>query len=142
MRKIWFLALIAVGMMACVEYNAPSGSGSSGDDDSGSTVDPGDTAIVSSVDTITITWNGANATITGSHDSVSVESNNGYVTVTSTVKDMTYLLSGNGQGQLTIYGTLRHQLVLSNLTLVCSDGPAINNQCHKKCYVVLEAPTA
>lgn len=137
MKKIWMLALIAVGMMACVEYNAPTGDGS--DEDSGSTeVDPGDTTITGSVDTIAITWNGASATVVGSHDSVSVESNNGYVTITSQIKDMTYLLSGNGQGQLTIYGVYRHQLILNGLTLSCSDGPAINNQCHKKCYVVLQ----
>ena len=100
-----------------------------------------DTTIVTT-DTIRIAWNGASATITGSHENVSVAEQNGYVTVNSTVKDITYLLSGNGQGQLTVYGTNRHQLILSDLTLACSDGPAINNQCKKSCFVVLDGSSS
>ena len=100
-------------------------------------VSPSDTTITTT-DTIRITWNGASATIEGTHDDVTVSDNSGYVTINSSVKDITYILSGNGQGQLTIYGTNRHQLILSGLSLVCSDGPAINNQCKKSCFVVLE----
>ena len=129
------MVLLAVGMMACTEQNTPSDPTGSTTDTT--TVSPGDTTMVSA-DTIKITWNGTAATIEGSHSGVSVSETNGYVTVNSTVKDMTYLLRGNGQGQLTIYGTNRHQLILSDLTLACSDGPAINNQCKKSCFVVLE----
>ena len=133
MKKILWICALAVGMIACTEQNTPSGGGSS----SGG-ADTGDTTLVTS-DTISIVWNGSAATIQGSHEGVSVENEGGYVTVTSTVEEsMTYLLSGNGTGQLTIYGVYRHQLILNGLTLTCSDGPAINNQCHKKCYVVLQ----
>jgi len=100
-------------------------------------VSPSDTTITTA-DTIRITWSGASAAIVGSHDSVTVSDNNGYVTVNSQVKDITYILSGNGQGQLSIYGTNRHQLILSDLTLACSNGPAINNQCKKSCFVLLQ----
>lgn len=125
--------MLAVGMIACTQQNTPSGGGSS----SGGS-DQGDTTLVTS-DTIFISWSGSEATIEGSHEGVSVNNEGGYVTVTSTVQEsMTYLLSGTGTGQLTIYGVYRHQLVLDGLTLSCSDGPAINNQCHKKCYVVLQ----
>ena len=134
MRKFWIMMLMAVGMIACSEKNTPEESTAA---DSTATVSPGDTTITT-IDTIAIVWNGASATITGSHDSVEVVSSNGYVTVNSTVKDITYLLSGNGQGQLTIYGTNRHQLILNGLTLTCSNGPAINNQCKKSCYTVLQ----
>lgn len=132
MKKIWIFVLLAVGMIACTERNTPEDTTTNTDTEA-----PGDSTLAA-VDTIAIVWNGANATITGSHDSVSVTSSNGYVTVNSMVRDISYTLSGNGQGQLTIYGTNRHQLVLNNLTLTCSDGPAINNQCKKSCFVVLQ----
>jgi hypothetical protein len=131
MKKIWIIVLLVIGMIACTEQNTPD------TPETTDTESPGDT-IITTVDTIAIVWNGANATVTGSHDSVSVTSSNGYVTVNSTVKDISYLLSGSGRGQLTIYGTNRHQLILKDLTLACSDGPVINNQCKKSCFVELQ----
>lgn len=131
MRKYWLIVLLAIGMIACTGRNTPE------DPSSGETETPGDTTITT-VDTIAIVWDGANAAVTGSHEGVEITSASGYVTVNSTVKDITYLLSGSGQGQLTIYGTNRHQLILNGLTLTCSDGPAINNQCKKSCFVVLQ----
>ena len=137
MKKIFgfILLLASVTMVACKEKNTPDSGGSSS---GGSTdvVTPTDTTITTT-DTIRITWNGAATSIEGTHADVNVTSENGYVVVNSTVKDITYLLSGNGQGQLTIYGTNRHQLILNDLTLSCNDGPAINNQCKKSCFVVL-----
>ena len=134
MKKIVLLAL-TIGMIACTEKNTPDNPGGSNGADT-TAVTPTDTTITTT-DTISITWNGASAQVNGSHDGVTITSENGFVTVNSTVKDMTYRLSGNGNGQLTIYGTNRHQLILSNLTLACADGPAINNQCKKSCFVVL-----
>ena len=122
-------------MTACSEKNTPDNPGGGGDG-TDTTSTPTDTTIVST-DTIQITWSGPSATVAGSHTGVEVTSKNGYVTVNSTVKDIAYLLSGTGQGQLTIYGTNRHQLILNNLSLSCSDGPAINNQCKKSCFVAL-----
>lgn len=90
-------------------------------------------------DTIQIVWDGASATVTGQNDSLSISNSNGYVSINSSVTGtrIVYLLSGNGQGQLSIYGAYRHNITLNGLTLTCSDGPAINNQCHKKCYLVI-----
>ena len=119
-------------MAACNEVNPPDNGGNNGS----GTETPVDTTITTT-DTLSITWNGASAVVVGSHEGVSITNNNGYVEITSTVKDISYLLNGNGQGQLTIYGTNRHQLILSDLTLTCSDGPAINNQCKKSCFVKL-----
>ena len=127
--------VITISVAGCKEKNTPDNGGNGGGNDTTS-VSPSDTTITTT-DTIRVTWSGANATVEGSHEGVSVQSANGYVTVNSTVKDITYLLRGNGKGQLTIYGTNRHQLLLNDLTLSCSDGPAINNQCKKSCYVVL-----
>lgn len=90
-------------------------------------------------DTIAIVWNGASASISGKNDSLSISNANGYVSINSAVTGthIVYLLSGSGQGQLSIYGSYRHNISLNGLTLTCSDGPAINNQCHKKCYLVI-----
>ena len=120
--------LLSVVMIACKGKNII--------DEEDITIHSEDTTIVAT-DTICITWNGSSATIEGSHDGVTITEQNGTVNVISTVKDLAYLLSGEGTGCLRIEGTNRHQLILSDLTLTCSDGPAINNQCHKKCYVRL-----
>ena len=145
MKKFYLGCMIAVGMIACTEPNTPDNSGTSGDNTDTTTVVPTDSTIVTptdttitTTDTIRITWSGASATIDGSNSGVTVSDASGYVTVNSTVKDITYILSGTGKGQISIYGTNRHQLILSNLSLTCSDGPAINNQCKKSCFVVLE----
>ena len=114
-------------LVGCTEKNTP---------DNPVNDEPKDTTIITT-DTIAITWNGTAVTINGSNDSVTVTNNNGYVTINSTVKDISYILSGTGTGQLSIYSTNRLQLQLSNLTLTCSDGPAINNQCKKSLFVVL-----
>lgn len=117
-------------LVACAERNTPS------DPSQGSDTTPTDTTITTT-DTIRITWSGASASIDGSHSSVQVSEENGYVTVNSTVKDITYVLSGTGTGQLSVYSTNRLQLQLNGLSLSCPDGPAINNQCKKSCFVVL-----
>ena len=137
MKKIWLIVILAVGMIACTEQNTPTDPGTSTGTDSTETVTPMDTTITTT-DTISITWSGQRAAVEGSHTGVEITTENGYVAVNSTVKDITYMLSGTGQGQLTIYGTNRHQLILNGLTLTCSDGPAINNQCKKSCFVVLQ----
>lgn len=87
--------------------------------------------------TISIVWNGTDVTVSGSASGVSVTHSNGYVTVTSTVKNIEYAVSGNGTGQLSIYSDYKFKLSLNGLTLACSNGPAINNQCSKTCYAVL-----
>ena len=123
-------------MIACTGQNEPEQGTNTTPNDT-TVVTPTDTTITTT-DTIRITWNGQVATQEGSHEGVTISQENGYVTVNSTVKDITYLLSGTGQGQLTIYGTNRHQLILNNLSLTCADGPAINNQCKKSCFVLLQ----
>jgi hypothetical protein len=86
---------------------------------------------------ISIVWNGTNVTVTGSADGVTVTHSNGYVTVQSTVKNIEYIVSGSGTGQLSIYSDYKFKLSFEGLTLACSDGPAINNQSSKTCYAVL-----
>lgn len=140
MIKIWKilpLALIALmgtgcnsnGSMATGE--AATNTTNSGDDSS----DFVENETWSS--SIHIVWNGTDVTVTGSADGVSVNNTNGYVTVTSTVKNIEYVVSGSGTGQLSIYSNYKFKLSFEGLTLACSDGPAINNQSSKTCYAVL-----
>lgn len=90
-------------------------------------------------ETIHIVWDGSSASVTGSANDVDITNSNGYVTVQSTAKEVAYAVSGSGTGQLSIYSDYKFQLVFEGLTLSCSNGPAINNQCHKTCYVVLNS---
>lgn len=86
---------------------------------------------------IDIVWSGASANVSGSASGVIISSNNGYVSISSSAKEVVYHISGNGTGQLSIYSDYKFQLAFEGLTLSCSNGPAINNQCKKTCYVVL-----
>lgn len=87
--------------------------------------------------TINIVWNGTEVSVTGTADSVRVSVTDGYVTVNSDAKHIVYAVSGNGTGQLSVYSTYKYQLAFQGLTLHCPDAPAVNNQCHKTCYAVL-----
>lgn len=138
------LCFLIIACMACLQVSCnyqedvvldDIPSGSTGD----SGIDDDDVNDQTWSDTIAIVWNGASTTISGSNDSLSISNANGYVSINSAVKGtrIVYLLSGSGQGQLSIYGSYRHNITLNGLTLTCSDGPAINNQCHKKCYLVI-----
>ena len=140
MKKILWLVLTVVGMAACTEYNAPTNNSGTTNSGSGEANDTTDNDVTNQVwsDTLYISWSGSNATVTGAIDSITVTNENGYVTINSAVTRLvTYILSGNVTGQISIYGSIKQQIVLNGLTLTCSDGPAINNQCHKKCYVVV-----
>ena len=137
--SLGLFGLVVAGsvLVSCTERNTPSDpSGSDTTTSVDTAVSPTDTTIVTT-DTIRITWSGSSASIEGTNSKVSVSETNGYVTINSTVKDITYVLSGSGNGQLSIYSTNRLQLQLNGLSLTCSDGPAINNQCKKSCFVVL-----
>ncbi len=140
MKKYLGVVLLTIGMMACTEYNAPTNNSGTTDSGSGEANDTTDNDVNNQVwsDTLYISWSGSNATVTGAIDSITVTNENGYVTINSAVTRLvTYILSGSGTGQISIYGSIKQQIVLNGLTLTCSDGPAINNQCHKKCYVVV-----
>lgn len=141
MKKYLGVVLLTIGMMACTAYNPPTNEGTNTDgEEAGGVVDTTGNNVNDQEwsDTLYISWSGSNATVTGAIDSITVTNENGYVTINSSVSRLiTYALSGTGTGQISIYGSIKQQIVLNGLTLTCSDGPAINNQCHKKCYVVV-----
>ena len=89
-------------------------------------------------DTVSIVWNGASATLSALPDSITVTNENGYVTIHSLRKHVAYSVSGSGEGQLRFDSvTPKFQLIVGDWALTCKDGPALNNQCHKTLYLVL-----
>jgi len=87
---------------------------------------------------VSVSWSGSTATISELPDGVTATNESGYVTITSTVKNIEYVLSGSGSGQLKVYSDYKYKLTLNSLTLTCSNGPAINNQSSKSLYLVLD----
>ena len=146
MTKIWNilpLAAVMVAFFACTERNTPiDNTGTETGEQTGETDTIGDKVEEQNwSDTIRIVWNGAAATVTGENDSLSITNSNGYVAITSSVTgtQIVYLLSGNGTGQLTIYGSYRHNITLDDLTLTCSDGPEMRN--FKQAFAALREGT-
>ena len=72
--------------------------------------------------TISVTWNGTSATVTGSADSISINVSGGDVVINSTAKKVHYILSGNGtDGMFKLYSTRKYELTLNGLTLHNAD---------------------
>jgi len=91
---------------------------------------------------ITITWAGDSATVSGTVNKVSVATNGGHVTVTSTAKRVQYILQGSSSnGSIKFYSEKKFRITLNGLALTNPTGAAINNQCSKSFYVVLNAGT-
>ena len=137
MKRIILFTLIAVAISllpACnnVSVTNPEVTTNTGDDASDFVEEQTWNSSVS------ISWDGSAATIGELPDGVTVTNDNGYVVVTSIVKNIEYVLSGSGAGQLKVYSTYKYKLSLNSLTLACSDGPAINNQSSKSLYLVLD----
>ena len=128
---------LAVGFVGCSPQNTPDNGGGSnttnlGDDDN----DFVENQTWSN--TVSINWGDSGVVIDGEVDGVNVTNTDGIVTVKSTAKYVEYALSGRGSGQLTVYSDYKFKLSLNGVVLMAQDGPAINNQCKKTCYVVLD----
>lgn len=140
MKNTWFILPLALAVLTGTgcKQNSEVDSGSTGSDTTNTGDDSSDFVDEQTWNsTINLVWNGTDVTVTGSADGVTITNSNGYVTVTSTAKHIEYAVSGSGTGQLSIYSDYKYKLSLEGLTLACSDGPAINNQCSKTCYAIL-----
>ncbi|MBQ7472171.1 MAG: carbohydrate-binding domain-containing protein [Prevotella sp.] len=92
-------------------------------------------------ETIYIYYNGTSASYEGDVAGVSININGADVTVTSTTKGVNYVLSGAASDGMFKMATgdndKKFQLTLNGLYLRNADGPAINIQAGKRCYVTL-----
>jgi len=159
-KKLIYIALAMLTLAACKETNTPDGPGQQPGSDPSDPTTPtdttttagGDTIIVTPTDTIItptdttyevsdhleIVYSGSTATVNGTIPGVTTAISGGDVTVTSTVKGLQIIASGNGTGSLKVYSEKKYQLVLQSLTLESASGPAINNQGKKTLQLQLE----
>jgi len=89
--------------------------------------------------TITITYNGTTATVDGSIDGVSIQTNGARVTATNSGSNkVKYVLSGSSSdGFFKLYSSKKQAIELSGLTLTNTQGSAINNQSKKRTFVII-----
>ena len=88
--------------------------------------------------TVTIKYSGNNATVSSLPTGVSVSCNGADVTITSSIDQVEYILSGTSpDGMFKLYSDKKFKLTLNTVNLTNPDGPAINIQSGKRAYVVL-----
>ena len=92
--------------------------------------------------TVRINFDGETATVTGNPSSVFVTIEGAHVTITSTAKRVRYIVTGTTtNGSLKFYGEKKFQLQLNGADITNPTGAAINNQCGKSLYLVLNEGT-
>ena len=92
--------------------------------------------------TVRINFDGETATVTGNPSSVIVSVEGAHVTVTSAAKHVRYIVTGTTpDGSLKFYSDRKFQLQLNGVDITNPQGAAINNQCGKSLYLVLNGGT-
>lgn len=125
-----------------VTSNTDDGAGNWTFDSTGDTSSEDDIATAAFTRMVTVTYDSGGASVSGysasPYLSVTVSDNN--VTVTNTGEELIiYKLTGTASdGFFKLYSTRKQALLLSDLSLTCSTGAAINNQSGKRTYVVVE----
>ena len=92
--------------------------------------------------TVRINFDDSVATVTGNPSSVIVSINGAHVTVTSAAKRVRYIVTGTtANGSLKFYSERKFQLQLNGVDITNPTGAAINNQCGKSLYLVMNEGT-
>ena len=92
--------------------------------------------------TVRITLDGETATVTGNPSSVIASIDGAHVTISSTAKRVRYIVSGyTANGSIKFYSERKFQVQLDGVDITNPSGAAINNQCGKSFYLVLNAGT-
>lgn len=92
--------------------------------------------------TVRIAFDGDTATVTGNPTSVMVSAKGAHVTISSVAKHVRYIVSGTtDNGSLKFYSERKFQLQLNGVDITNPNGAAINNQCGKSFYLVLNQGT-
>jgi hypothetical protein len=87
---------------------------------------------------VVVNFDGTTATLSGDVDRVDVSQTGAHVVITSTMKEVEYVLTGTStNGSLKIYSDYKYKLTLNGVQLTNPTGAAINNQCGKTLYVVV-----
>ena len=92
--------------------------------------------------TVRITFEGDTFTVTGKPSTVIITAEGAHLTVTSTAKRVRYIVTGTtSDGSLKFYGDKKFQLQLNGANITNPHGAAVNNQCGKSFYLVLNEGT-
>ena len=92
--------------------------------------------------TVRINFDGETATVTGNPSSVIVSIDGAHVTVTTAAKRVRYIVSGTTtNGSLKFYSERKFQLQLNGADITNPNGAAVNNQCGKSLYLVVNEGT-
>ena len=92
--------------------------------------------------TVRITFDGDTAVVTGNPSSVIVTVDGAHVTVTNAAKRVRFIVTGStSDGSLKFYSERKFQLQLNGVDITNPHGAAVNNQCGKSLYLVLNAGT-
>ncbi|MBR3388472.1 MAG: carbohydrate-binding domain-containing protein [Bacteroidales bacterium] len=90
--------------------------------------------------TVKVTFNGGSATVTGATSDFTVAIDGAGVTITNNGSEaVIYDLSGTStDGYFKLYSTRKQEILLNGLSLTNKQGAAINNQSHKRTFVVVK----
>ncbi len=90
--------------------------------------------------TVKVTFNGGSATVTGATTDFTVAIDGAGVTITNNGSEaVIYDLSGTSpDGYFKLYSTRKQEILLNGLNLTNKQGAAINNQSHKRTFVVVK----
>ena len=90
--------------------------------------------------TVKVSFNGSSASVTGATADFTVATDGAGVTITNNGSEaVIYELSGaSTDGYFKLYSTRKQEILLNGLTLTNKKGAAINNQSHKRTFVVVK----
>ena len=90
--------------------------------------------------TVKVTFSGGSATVSGATADFAVTTDGAGVTITNNGDEaVIYELSGtSSDGYFKLYSTKKQEILLNGLTLTNKKGAAINNQSHKRTFVVVK----
>ena len=92
--------------------------------------------------TVRITFDEDTAIVTGNPSAVIVTVDGAHVTVLSTAKRVRYIVTGTtSDGSIKFYSERKFQLQLNGVDITNPNGAAINNQCGKSLYLVVNEGT-
>ena len=92
--------------------------------------------------TVRINFEGDTAIVTGTTSSIFASVEGAHVTITSANKRTRYIVTGTtANGSLKFYSERKFQLQLNGVDITNPNGAAVNNQCGKSLYLVVNAGT-
>ena len=90
--------------------------------------------------TVKVTFSGSSASVSGTNDDFVVSVDGAGVTITNKGDEaVIYELTGSSSnGYFKLYSTRKQEILLNGLSLTNKNGAAVNNQSHKRTFVVVK----